>query len=116
MDVRIVHDEVNIKLTQRRRRKCLLDVMLVLHELHLDLLHAGGASVGEHDIYMFNTKVRRPPSLTFIHAGFSRDRYFFGPPNSLFSIEYSAVNQPVIANCIADKRRVVVYLCWLHRS
>lgn len=57
VDVRIVHDEVTIKLTQRRRKNCLLDVFGVLQELHLDLLQASGASIGEHDVYLFNTKV-----------------------------------------------------------
>jgi hypothetical protein len=57
VDVRIVHDEVTIKLTQRRRKNCLLDVFGVLLELHLDLLQASGASIGEHDVFLFNTKV-----------------------------------------------------------
>ncbi|EFJ38764.1 hypothetical protein SELMODRAFT_402928 [Selaginella moellendorffii] len=58
IDVRIVDDEVNIKLTQRRRRNyVLLAVLRSLNELHLDLLHANGASIGEHHIFMFNTKI-----------------------------------------------------------
>ncbi|KAG0603882.1 hypothetical protein M758_10G127700 [Ceratodon purpureus] len=57
VDVRIVHDEVTIKLTQRRRKNCLLDVFGVLVELHLDLLQASGASIGEHDVFLFNTKI-----------------------------------------------------------
>ncbi|XP_024536074.1 transcription factor bHLH91-like [Selaginella moellendorffii] len=58
IDVRIVDDEVNIKLTQRRRRNyVLLAVLKSLDELRLDLLHANGASIGEHHIFMFNTKI-----------------------------------------------------------
>jgi len=59
VDIRIVHDEVTIKLTQRRRKNCLLDVFGVLQELHLDLLQASGASIGEHDVFLFNTKVSK---------------------------------------------------------
>lgn len=57
VDVRIVDNEVNIKLIQRKRRSCLLSVSLVLHELHLEILHANGANIGEHYIFMFNTKI-----------------------------------------------------------
>lgn len=57
VDVRIVDNEVNIKLIQRKRRSCLLCVSLILHELHLEILHANGANIGEHYIFMFNTKM-----------------------------------------------------------
>ncbi|XP_057872397.1 transcription factor EAT1 isoform X1 [Cryptomeria japonica] len=57
VDVRIVDNEVNIKLIQRKRRSCLLCVSLILHELHLEILHANGANIGEHYIFMFNTKI-----------------------------------------------------------
>jgi hypothetical protein len=57
VDVRIVHDEVTIKVSQRRRRNCLMDVIVALQELRLDLLQASGANIGEHDVFFFNTKV-----------------------------------------------------------
>ncbi|CAM6094463.1 unnamed protein product [Calypogeia fissa] len=60
VDVRIVHDEVTIKVTQRRRkqgRQLLLHAMITLSDLHLDLQHANGANIGEHDVYVFNTKI-----------------------------------------------------------
>eukprot|EP01018_Ginkgo_biloba_P005133 Gb_19452 [translate_table: standard] len=57
VDVRIVDNEVNIKLIQRKRRNCLLCVSRILHELHLEILHANGANIGEHYIFMFNTKI-----------------------------------------------------------
>jgi hypothetical protein len=67
VDVRIVHDEVTIKISQRRRRNCLMDVIVALQELRLDLLQASGANIGEHDVFFFNTKVGTtttvPPDL-----------------------------------------------------
>ncbi|CAM6006874.1 unnamed protein product [Sphagnum balticum] len=57
VDVRIVHDEVTIKISQRRRRNCLMDVIVALQELRLDLLQASGANIGEHDVFFFNTKI-----------------------------------------------------------
>ncbi|XP_024375414.1 transcription factor EAT1 isoform X2 [Physcomitrium patens] len=58
VDVRIVHDEVTIKVNQRRGKTCLVfDVISVLQELQLDLLQASGATIGEHDVFLFNTKI-----------------------------------------------------------
>ncbi|KAH9289949.1 hypothetical protein KI387_034066, partial [Taxus chinensis] len=57
VDVRIVDNEVSIKLIQRKRRSCLLCVSLILHELQLEILHANGANIGEHNFFMFNTKI-----------------------------------------------------------
>uniref|UniRef100_A0A7I4E7V0 BHLH domain-containing protein n=1 Tax=Physcomitrium patens TaxID=3218 RepID=A0A7I4E7V0_PHYPA len=58
VDVRIVHDEVTIKVNQRRGKNCLVfDVIAVLQELQLDLLQASGATIGEHDVFLFNTKI-----------------------------------------------------------
>ncbi|KAJ7294811.1 hypothetical protein O6H91_15G051000 [Diphasiastrum complanatum] len=68
VDVRIVDNEVNIKVTQRKRRNCLLNVMLILHELRLDILHANGASIGEHHIFMFNTKIMEGSSIFAGHV------------------------------------------------
>lgn len=57
IDVRIIDDEVNIKLTQRRKVNCLLLVAEVLDELQMELLHATGGNIGDYSIFMFNTKV-----------------------------------------------------------
>ncbi|MCO5556970.1 hypothetical protein L7F22_010525 [Adiantum nelumboides] len=74
VDVRIVEEEVNIKVTLKKRSfSCthphnphlqepvrvnprLLDIALTLHELHLDLA-ANGATIGDHHIFMLNTKI-----------------------------------------------------------
>lgn len=59
VDVRIVDDEVNIKLTtQRRKIHCLLLVTTILHEHQLKLLQAAGGNIGDYYIFMFNTKGR----------------------------------------------------------
>lgn len=58
VDVRIVDDEVSIKLTTERRKiNCLLLVTRILHELQLKLLQVAGGNIGDHYIFMFNTKV-----------------------------------------------------------
>ncbi|KAI5072132.1 hypothetical protein GOP47_0012238 [Adiantum capillus-veneris] len=78
VDVRIVEEEVNIKVTLKKRsfsctiqthphnshhheppraNPLLLDIALALHELHLDLLTANGATIGDHHIFMLNTKI-----------------------------------------------------------
>lgn len=57
IDVRIIDDEVNIKVTQRRKVNCLLLVGEVLDELQMELLHASGGNIADYNIFMFNTKV-----------------------------------------------------------
>ncbi|XP_031482502.1 transcription factor bHLH91-like [Nymphaea colorata] len=57
VDVRIVDDEVTIKLTQRKKKNCLLFVSKILEDLHLEILHANGANFGDHNILLFNTKI-----------------------------------------------------------
>lgn len=81
VDVKIVHDEVTIKVTQRRRKQgcqLLSHAMVTLHELHLDLQHANGANIGEHDVYVFNTKVS-PFPLAAISLEFFRYDQSKGP-------------------------------------
>lgn len=65
VDVRIVEDEVNIKLTKRRRDGCLAAASRALDDLRLDLVHLSGGKIGDCHIYMFNTKVsyNNHPSL-----------------------------------------------------
>lgn len=58
VDVRVVHDEVTIKVNHRRSKSSLLFcVLALLQDLQLDLVHASGATVGEHDVFLFNTKI-----------------------------------------------------------
>lgn len=58
VDVRIVDDEVTIKLVQRKIKvNCLLSVSRTLDELHLDLRHVAGGHVGDYYSYLFNSKI-----------------------------------------------------------
>ncbi|OWM83591.1 transcription factor bHLH91-like [Punica granatum] len=57
VDVRIIDDEVTIKLVQRKKINCLLYVSRVLDELHLDLQHVAGGHIGEHYSFLFNSKI-----------------------------------------------------------
>lgn len=57
VDVRIVDDEVTIKLVQRKKINCLLFVSRLLDELQLDLLHVAGGNIGDYYSFLFNTKV-----------------------------------------------------------
>lgn len=56
VDVRIIDDEVTIKLVQRKNN-CLLFVSKVLDELQLDLHHVAGGHIGDFYSFLFNTKV-----------------------------------------------------------
>lgn len=64
VDVWIVEDEVNIKLTKRRCNGCLAAASRALDDLHLDLVHLSGGKIGDCHIYMFNTKIH-PGSPVF---------------------------------------------------
>ncbi|RQP01428.1 hypothetical protein POPTR_016G068500v4 [Populus trichocarpa] len=57
VDVRLIEDEVTIKLVQRKRVNCLLYVSKVLDELQLDLHHAAGGLIGDYYSFLFNTKI-----------------------------------------------------------
>lgn len=57
VDVRIIDDEVTIKLVQRKKINCLLFVSKILDELQLDLHHVAGGHVGDYYSFLFNTKV-----------------------------------------------------------
>uniref|UniRef100_A0ACD5VIF4 Uncharacterized protein n=2 Tax=Avena sativa TaxID=4498 RepID=A0ACD5VIF4_AVESA len=59
VDVRIVEDEVNIKLTKRRRDGCLAAASRALDHLRLYLVHLSGGKIGDCHIYMFNTKIHQ---------------------------------------------------------
>lgn len=56
VDVRIIDDEVTIKLVQRKVN-CLLLVSKLLDDLQLDLHHVAGGHIGDYYSFLFNTKV-----------------------------------------------------------
>ncbi|XP_059636027.1 transcription factor bHLH91-like [Cornus florida] len=57
VDVRIIDDEVTIKVIQQKRINCLMFVSKVLDELQLDLHHVAGGHIGDYYSYLFNTKL-----------------------------------------------------------
>ncbi|KAK4802526.1 hypothetical protein SAY86_000729 [Trapa natans] len=63
VDVRIIDDEVTIKLVQRKKINCLLYVSRVLDELQLDLQHVAGGHIGEHYSFLFNSKIYEGSSV-----------------------------------------------------
>ncbi|XP_010278769.1 PREDICTED: transcription factor EAT1-like [Nelumbo nucifera] len=63
VDVRIIDDEVTIKLIQRKRMNCLLFVSKTLDELQLDLLHVAGGNIGDYYSFLFNTKIYEGSSV-----------------------------------------------------
>ncbi|XP_062185600.1 transcription factor EAT1-like [Phragmites australis] len=65
VDVRIVDDEVNIKLTEKKKANSLFHAAKVLDEFQLELIHTVGGIIGDHHIFMFNTKV---PEGSSVHA------------------------------------------------
>nr|AKN09553.1 basic helix-loop-helix transcription factor [Salvia miltiorrhiza] len=57
VDVRIVDDEITVKLVQQKRINCLLFVSKVHDELQLDLQHVAGGLIGDYYSYLFNSKI-----------------------------------------------------------
>ncbi|KAL0375514.1 UNVERIFIED_CONTAM: Transcription factor [Sesamum radiatum] len=57
VDVRIIDDEVTVKLVQQKRINCLLFVSKVLDELQLDLHHVAGGLIGDYYSFLFNSKI-----------------------------------------------------------
>ncbi|XP_010414163.1 PREDICTED: transcription factor bHLH10-like [Camelina sativa] len=57
VDVRIIDDEVTIKLVQKKKINCLLFTTKVLDQLQLDLHHVAGGQIGEYYSFLFNTKI-----------------------------------------------------------
>ncbi|CAI9764921.1 unnamed protein product [Fraxinus pennsylvanica] len=57
VDVRIVDDEVTVKLVQQKKINCLLFVSKVLDELQLDLHHVAGGLIGDYYSFLFNSKI-----------------------------------------------------------
>ncbi|CAH8362686.1 unnamed protein product [Eruca vesicaria subsp. sativa] len=63
VDVRIVDDEVTIKVLQKKKINCLLVVSKVLDQLHLDLHHVAGGQIGEHYSFLLNTKINEGSTI-----------------------------------------------------
>ncbi|KAL5795176.1 hypothetical protein ACOSP7_003770 [Xanthoceras sorbifolium] len=63
VDVRIIDDEVTIKLIQRKKIDCLLFVSKVLDDLQLDLHHVAGGHIGDYYSFLFNTKIYEGSSV-----------------------------------------------------
>lgn len=57
VDVRIIEDEVTIKLVQRKKINLLLYVSKLLDELQLDIHHVAGGHIGDSYSFLFNSKV-----------------------------------------------------------
>ncbi|XP_019420771.1 PREDICTED: transcription factor bHLH10-like, partial [Lupinus angustifolius] len=57
IDVRIIDNEVTIKLVQRKKINCLVYASQVLDELNLDLQHVAGGHIGDFSSFMFNSKI-----------------------------------------------------------
>ncbi|KAI3911196.1 hypothetical protein MKW92_026098 [Papaver armeniacum] len=63
VDVRIIDDDVTIKLIQRSKMNNLLLVSRIIDELELDLLHVSGGCIGDHYSFWFNTKINEGSSV-----------------------------------------------------
>ncbi|KAG4151545.1 hypothetical protein ERO13_D04G071900v2 [Gossypium hirsutum] len=63
VDVRLIDDEVTIKLVQRKKINCLLFVSRLLDELQLDLHHVAGGNIGDYYSFLFNTKIYEGSSV-----------------------------------------------------
>ncbi|MCD7473195.1 hypothetical protein HAX54_014850 [Datura stramonium] len=57
VDIRIVDDEVTVKLVQQKRINCLLFASKVLDDLQLDLHHVAGGLIGDYYSFLFNSKI-----------------------------------------------------------
>ncbi|XP_051144149.1 transcription factor bHLH91-like [Andrographis paniculata] len=57
VDVRIIDDEVTVKLVQQKRINCLLFVSKVLDDFHLDLHHVAGGLIGDYYSFLLNSKI-----------------------------------------------------------
>ncbi|KAK7360736.1 hypothetical protein VNO77_02745 [Canavalia gladiata] len=57
VDVRIVDNEVTIKLVQRKKINCLVHAAQALDELKLDLHHVAGGHIGDFCSFLFNSKI-----------------------------------------------------------
>ncbi|XWS56813.1 hypothetical protein CRYUN_Cryun09bG0118000 [Craigia yunnanensis] len=91
VDVRIIDDEVTIKLVQRKKINCLLLVSRLLDELQLDLHHVAGGNIGDYYSFLFNTKIYEGSSV-----------YASSIANKLIEVvdrQYAAA-PPISSNCL----------------
>ncbi|KAF7827890.1 transcription factor bHLH91-like [Senna tora] len=64
VDVRIIDDEVTIKLVQRKKKmNCLLYASKAMDELELDLQHVAGGHIGDFCSFLFNSKIYEGSSV-----------------------------------------------------
>ncbi|KAK4263723.1 hypothetical protein QN277_029100 [Acacia crassicarpa] len=63
VDVRIVENDVTIKLVQRKNTNCLLYASKALDELELDLQHVAGGHIGDFCSFLFNSKIYEGSSV-----------------------------------------------------
>nr|CAD1828612.1 unnamed protein product [Ananas comosus var. bracteatus] len=69
VDVRIVEDEVTIKITQRKRMiSCLLTASRILDELQLELLHLSGGIIGDCHITCSTLRLVYHPEGSSVYA------------------------------------------------
>ncbi|KAI4314005.1 hypothetical protein L6164_026948 [Bauhinia variegata] len=57
VDVRIVDDQVTIKLVQRKKIDCLLYASKLLNELELEPQHVAGGHIGDFCSFLFNSEI-----------------------------------------------------------
>lgn len=79
VDVRMVDDEVNIKLTEKKKHNSLFHAAKVLDEFQLDLVHAVGGIIGDHHIFMFNTKVTHNFLYLMLHQEIISHNHLLAP-------------------------------------
>ncbi|KAK0592794.1 hypothetical protein LWI29_025519 [Acer saccharum] len=87
VDVRIIDDQVTIKLIQRKK---IFDILLfaskLLDDLQLDLHHVGGGHIGDYCSFLFNTKIFEGSS---VYAGAIANKLI-----EVMDRQYAAVHPP----------------------
>ncbi|KAL9409432.1 hypothetical protein AB3S75_047763 [Citrus x aurantiifolia] len=67
VDVRIVDDEVTVKILQRKKiHNCLLFLSKVFDEMQLDLQHVAGGHIGDYYSFLLNSKIHEG---SYVYAG-----------------------------------------------
>ncbi|KAJ9558601.1 hypothetical protein OSB04_013215 [Centaurea solstitialis] len=117
VDVRIIDDEVTIKLVQQKRINCLLFVSKVLDELQLDLHHVGGGLIGDFYSYLFNTKICEGSSV-YASAIANKlievvDRHYASVPAATGKVQVTKSNvqvtQKVSYGCFASPKSAIAF-------
>ncbi|KAK3232495.1 hypothetical protein Dsin_004376 [Dipteronia sinensis] len=87
VDVRIIDDQVTIKLIQRKKIfDCLLFASKLLDDLQLDLHHVAGGLIGDYYSFLFNTKIFEGSS---VYAGAIANKLV-----EVMDRQYAAVHPP----------------------